>query len=194
MNEKNMIKIMEFNQVEQTIEILGHKIDKSYESWEAFLEEMKRLTLVQNNWNELKKQLEEYKATNKVLSQELTKDKVLQQDHLTTCCGIPIGDIPKLITQQKEFIKYMNDIIKELEAEDVNDVQKAIKELQQENKKLNGAIQTYDILLKTNVEENKQLKEVIEEVREFVGSEEMYNCSFEEETNKLLQLLDKAKK
>ena len=54
MNEKNMTKIMEFNQVEQTIEILGHKIDKSYESWEAFLEEMKRLTLVQNNWNELK--------------------------------------------------------------------------------------------------------------------------------------------
>ena len=70
------------------------------------------------NWKEevkeLKKQLEEYKATNKVLSQELTKDKVLQQDHLTTCCGIPIGDIPRLITKQKEFIKYMNDIIKEL--------------------------------------------------------------------------------
>ncbi len=33
-----------------------------------------------------------------------------------------------------------------------------IKHLQQENKKLNGAIQTYDILLKANVEENKQLK------------------------------------
>lgn len=32
-------------------------------------------------------------------------------------------------------------------------------QLQQENKKLNGAIQTYDILLKTNAEENKQLKE-----------------------------------
>lgn len=30
--------------------------------------------------------------------------------------------------------------------------------LQQENKKLTGAIQTYDILLKSNVEENKQLK------------------------------------
>lgn len=42
-------------------------------------------------------------------------------------------------------------------------------------------------------EENKQLKDVIEEVREFVGSEEMYNCSFEEETNKLLQILDKVK-
>ena len=31
--------------------------------------------------------------------------------------------------------------------------------LQQENKKLNGAIQTYDILLKANTEENKQLKD-----------------------------------
>ena len=54
-------------QVEQTIEILGHKIDKSYESWESFLEEMKRLTLVQNNWNELKKwliQLQKFKGIN----------------------------------------------------------------------------------------------------------------------------------
>lgn len=58
---------------------------------------------------ELKKYLEEYKATNEVLSQELTKDKMLQQDHLITCCGIPIVDIPKLINQQKEFIKYLED-------------------------------------------------------------------------------------
>ena len=58
---------------------------------------------------ELKKQLEEYKATNKILSHELTKDKVLQQDCLTTCCGIPIGDIPKLIIQQKEFISYLEN-------------------------------------------------------------------------------------
>lgn len=57
----------------------------------------------------LKKQLEEYKATNEVLSHELTKYKLLQQDCLTTCCGIPIGDIPKLITQQKEFINYLED-------------------------------------------------------------------------------------
>ena len=34
-----------------------------------------------------------------------------------------------------------------------------IKQLQQENKKLNGAIQTYDILLKANTEENKRLKD-----------------------------------
>lgn len=44
------------------------------------------------------------------------------------------------------------DLILELEKE-------KNEELQQENKKLNGAIQTYDILLKANAEENKQLKE-----------------------------------
>ena len=32
-------------------------------------------------------------------------------------------------------------------------LKQGIEELQQENKKLNGAIQTYDILLKSNVEE-----------------------------------------
>jgi len=36
------------------------------------------------------------------------------------------------------------------------------KQLQEENKKLNGAIQTYDILLKSNIEENKQLQERME--------------------------------
>lgn len=36
-----------------------------------------------------------------------------------------------------------------------------IFDLLKENKKLNGTIQTYDILLKANVEENKQLKEKI---------------------------------
>ena len=58
---------------------------------------------------ELKKQLEELKSTNKVLSEKLTKDKILKQDCLTTCCGIPIGDIPKLINQQKEFINYLEN-------------------------------------------------------------------------------------
>ena len=66
---------------------------------------------------ELKKQVEEYKATNKILSHELTKDKVLQQDCLTTCCGIPIGDIPKLITQQKEFTEWLEAMSKMYENE-----------------------------------------------------------------------------
>lgn len=40
-----------------------------------------------------------------------------------------------------------------------SDIKPLLDKLQQENKKLNGTIQTYDILLKANVEENKQLKE-----------------------------------
>lgn len=40
-------------------------------------------------------------------------------------------------------------------------------ELQEENKKLNGAIQIYDILLKANVEENKQLKDLIDTILKF---------------------------
>nr|DAW20956.1 MAG TPA: delta-sleep-inducing peptide [Caudoviricetes sp.] len=73
--------------------------------------------LIKEN-QELKKQLEEYKAINKVLSQELTKDKILKQDHLTTCCGISIVDIPKLITQQKEFIKYLEEKEKQFDGAD----------------------------------------------------------------------------
>lgn len=58
------------------------------------------------------------------------------------------------------FLLVNNPIV--LSEEETKDVQKAIKKLQQENKKLNGAIQTYDILLKANVEENKQLKEKLD--------------------------------
>ena len=81
-------------------------IEMSNEYYNLLEEKMARLI----NKNELlKKQLEELKSTNKVLSEELTKDKILKQDCLTTCCGIPIGDIPKLINQQKEFISYLEN-------------------------------------------------------------------------------------
>lgn len=40
-------------------------------------------------------------------------------------------------------------------------------DLQQENKKLTGAIQTYDILLKANTEENKKLKDNWNKLREY---------------------------
>lgn len=42
------------------------------------------------------------------------------------------------------------------------DIKPLLDKLQQENKKLNGTIQTYDILLKSNIEENKQLQERME--------------------------------
>lgn len=63
---------------------------------------------------QLKKQLEELMKTNNVLTQELTKDSDIKQEYLTTCCGIPIGDIPKLTNQQKEFVKYLEEEIKRL--------------------------------------------------------------------------------
>lgn len=54
---------------------------------------------------------------------------------------------------KKEYAKTHDSSFKKL--------QDKYKQLQQENKKLNGAIQTYDILLKANTEENKQLKETL---------------------------------
>ena len=51
-----------------------------------------------------------------------------------------------------------------------------IEQLQQENKKLNGTIQTYDILLKANVEENKRIKENYDRIYN-------ENCKLREEHN-----------
>ena len=95
-----------------------------------------------SNWKEeakeLKKQLEELKSTNKVLSEELTKDKILKQDCLTTCCGIPIGDIPKLINQQKKFIEYLEYQVKL--QEELNDIHLAtgFEEILQKYKSIIG--------------------------------------------------------
>ena len=43
----------------------------------------------------------------------------------------------------------------------------ANKNVTDENKKLNGSIQTYDILLKSNIEENKRLKDNWDELKEY---------------------------
>ena len=58
-------------------------------------------------------------------------------------------------------------------------------ELQEENKRLNGAIQTYDILLKSNVEENKKLKNLIDIILNFsfFKGECPLNFGFENNTN-----------
>ena len=46
-----------------------------------------------------------------------------------------------------------------------------IENLQEENKKLNGSIQTYYILLKANIEENKRLKDNWNKIKEFIKSQ-----------------------
>ena len=61
----------------------------------------------------------------------------------------------------------------------------SINNLIKENKKLNGAIQTYDILLKSNIEENKQLKNLLDIILNFSFFKEEcpLNFGFENNTN-----------
>lgn len=62
-------------------------------------------------------------------------------------------------------------------------------ELQQENKKLNGAIQTYDMLLKANTEENKRLKDNWNKLKEIMEEEtrEYWNTN-------ILEIMQKIEK
>ena len=48
-------------------------------------------------------------------------------------------------------------------------VNEIVSPILEENKKLNGTIQTYDILLKANVEENKRLKDNWNKLKEWVN-------------------------
>lgn len=74
-----------------------------------------------------------------------------------------------------------------------------MNQLEQENKKLNGAIQTYDILLKANVEENKQLKDNWNKLKEYIDIK-LYNveylqklcgCRIDDETHMILDIIKK---
>lgn len=56
----------------------------------------------------LERENQQLKVANEILSQELTNDKLLKQNTLTTCCGIPIEDIPK-IKQQRDLYKSVID-------------------------------------------------------------------------------------
>ena len=64
-------------------------------------------------------------------------------------------------------------------------VNEIVSPILEENKKLNGTIQTYDILLKANVEENKQLKNLIDIILNFsfFKGECPLNFGFENNTN-----------
>ena len=51
----------------------------------------------------------------------------------------------------------------------------SINNLIKENKKLNGAMQTYDILLKSNIEENKQLKDNWNKLKEWLSEQPIFD-------------------
>lgn len=67
----------------------------------------------------------------------------------------------------KEHIKHYKKEYAKTHDSSFKKLQDKYEQLQQENKKLNGAIQTYDILLKSNVEENKQLKDNWNKLKEY---------------------------
>ena len=52
-------------------------------------------------------------------------------------------------------------------------VNEIVSPILEENKKLNGTIQTYDILLKANAEENKQLKDNWDKLKEISEDKEV---------------------
>ena len=60
-----------------------------------------------------------------------------------------------------------------------------IVKLQEENKRLNGAIQTYDILLKSNIKANEELKSLLRGTT---------HCFDEEEHNRLKEEIRQLKK
>lgn len=81
-------------------------------------------------------------------------------------------------TNNEKFIEIQNILtISDVHPVDCNKILDLILEfykdlseqLKQENKRLNGAIQTYDILLKSNVEANKQLKLINQEHQQING-------------------------
>lgn len=68
-------------------------------------------------------------------------------------------------------------------------VNEIVSSILEENKKLNGTIQTYDILLKANVEENKQLKEENQKLKSQLAG--TTHCYDEEEHRKLQENYDR---
>ena len=56
-----------------------------------------------NLLNQQHKRIKELEETNKVLSNELTKNSILKQRYIETCCGIPIFEIPKIKEENQQL-------------------------------------------------------------------------------------------
>lgn len=66
--------------------------------------------------NHQDKQIKELQGSNKVLSNELTKNNIMKQDRLETCCGIPIYEIPTLKQENRKLKQSQKQLaISELE-------------------------------------------------------------------------------
>lgn len=100
--------------------------------------------------------------------------------------------------QLQERIEYLErsivrkeETITELEQEQVPYTNEYADKVDKENKKLNGAIQTYDILLKSNAEENKQLKDNWNKLKDYIVKEYYMYLPLEASTRSITILIDK---
>ena len=84
LSEDLNIKLIEFNYEEQSINILGHTIDETYESWEAFLNELARL-----------KKLEK---ENEFLRQRENKLQMIEQ--MFKSGSVDLGDLAGLVEEK----------------------------------------------------------------------------------------------
>lgn len=98
-------------------------------------------------------------TTNKLSLDDLEYVKKLQQQN---------KQLQERIEYLERSIVRKEETITELEQEQVPYTNEYADKVDKENRKLNGAIQTYDILLKANVEENKQLKERLERINNYL--------------------------
>ena len=57
----------------------------------------------------------ELKETNKILANEFSKDSIIHQDSLRTCCGIPIDKIPKLLEEKENLCEENKGLKRQLE-------------------------------------------------------------------------------
>ena len=72
--------------------------------------------------NQQDKRIKELEETNKVLSNELTKNSILKQDHIETCCGIPIFEIPKMKEENQQLKQQLHYLPKKI----VEDIKKQL--------------------------------------------------------------------
>ena len=79
--------------------------------------------------NKQDKRIKELEETNKVLSNELTKNSIVKQDHIETCCGIPIFEIPKMKEENQQLKQQLAEKDKQIEKLMYEEIDKQINEL-----------------------------------------------------------------
>lgn len=120
--------------------------------------------------NQQDKRIKELEETNKVLSNELTKNSILKQRHIETCCGIPIFEIPKMKEENQQLKQQLAE--KEKEIERLNLEFETQEDWQEKWQKL------YDETCNLNQDKISFAVEQLEKVKELVGEKGVVSSPF----------------